>query len=294
MQRIPIILDTDIGTDIDDSWALAMVLNSPELDLKMILTSTGDTLYRAKLAARMLETAGRTDIPIAVGIPTSVGEKSFEQWIGDYDLTRYPGRVYEDGIDACIRTITAAPETVTLVCIAPLTNVSAILKQSPEVAKKVRIVSMHGSIRMGLDGREGQIAEYNVVQDIKSAQDVFTADWPITITPLDTCGVVRLTGRRYEQICRSDNPLTRLVLEKYRIWDSKYAHHRSKHSSSILFDTVAVYLSFSRALLKMETLNIAVDEQGYMRITPDAKAIDCATAWRDIDAFKDLLVLRLV
>ena len=50
-RRIPVILDTDIGNDIDDTWALGQLLNSPELDLKLVLTSTGDTEYRARVAA---------------------------------------------------------------------------------------------------------------------------------------------------------------------------------------------------------------------------------------------------
>ncbi|ACK41425.1 MULTISPECIES: nucleoside hydrolase [Dictyoglomus] len=59
MNKIPVILDTDIGTDMDDTWALAMLLNSPELDPKLITTVNGDTLYRAKLVAKLLKIAGK-------------------------------------------------------------------------------------------------------------------------------------------------------------------------------------------------------------------------------------------
>lgn len=65
---IPVILDTDIGTDIDDTWALAIMLNCPELDVKLVTSDTGDTIYRSKLIARMLEVADRTDIPVGIGI----------------------------------------------------------------------------------------------------------------------------------------------------------------------------------------------------------------------------------
>ena len=64
MNKIPVILDTDIGGDIDDTWALAMVLKSPELDLKLVVTDTGNTTYRACVTAKMLEVAGRTDVPV--------------------------------------------------------------------------------------------------------------------------------------------------------------------------------------------------------------------------------------
>src|SRR5471032_934954 len=65
--RTPVILVTDIGTDIDDSWALALALRSPELDVKLVLTDPADTVYRADVAAKFLEAAGRADIPIGIG-----------------------------------------------------------------------------------------------------------------------------------------------------------------------------------------------------------------------------------
>ena len=64
---IPVILDTDIGLDVDDIWALAHLLNCPELDVKLITTCTGDTAYRAALVAKMLELAGRTSKYSTVG-----------------------------------------------------------------------------------------------------------------------------------------------------------------------------------------------------------------------------------
>ena len=65
----PVILDTDIGFDVDDVWALAFLLRCPELDIKLITTDTGDTHYSAKIVAKLLQIAGRTDIPIGIGIP---------------------------------------------------------------------------------------------------------------------------------------------------------------------------------------------------------------------------------
>ena len=66
--RTPVILDTDIGDDIDDTWALALLLRSPELDVKLVVGDYGKALYRARLIARFLTVAGRTDIPVGVGL----------------------------------------------------------------------------------------------------------------------------------------------------------------------------------------------------------------------------------
>lgn len=78
MNKIPVILDTDIGTDIDDTWALAMLLNCPELEPRLINTVSGDTPYRAHLTAKFLQAAGRTDIPIGIGIGNPAGSLNFQ------------------------------------------------------------------------------------------------------------------------------------------------------------------------------------------------------------------------
>ena len=69
---IPVILDTDIGNDIDDNWALGLLLKTPELAPKLVLSCTGDTEYRALVAAKFLDRAGRPEIPVAVGVPAKV------------------------------------------------------------------------------------------------------------------------------------------------------------------------------------------------------------------------------
>ena len=71
----PVILDTDIGTDIDDTWALAMLLASPELDLRLITTVSGDVRYRGDLCAGLLAVAGRRDVPIGLGAGGAAGRE---------------------------------------------------------------------------------------------------------------------------------------------------------------------------------------------------------------------------
>src|SRR6476660_1942671 len=66
-----IIIDTDIGDDIDDAFAVALALRSPELQILGISTTFGDTETRAKLLDRLLGEVGRSDIPVAVGTPTT-------------------------------------------------------------------------------------------------------------------------------------------------------------------------------------------------------------------------------
>ena len=84
---IPVILDTDIGDDIDDTWALVLLLKSPELNLKLVVGDYGEAQYRARLLAKLLERAGRTNVPVGVGLDIAPrGDGRQAAWIKDYDL----------------------------------------------------------------------------------------------------------------------------------------------------------------------------------------------------------------
>jgi inosine-uridine nucleoside N-ribohydrolase len=290
--RVPVILDTDIGDDIDDTWALAMLLRSPELDLKLVVGDLGKTLYRAKLIARILQVAGRTDVAVGLGVGSRDGDGGQAAWVKDYDLKSYPGKVHEDGVGAIIDTIMKSPEPVTLIAIGPTPNLKAALEREPKIATKARFVGMHGSVRKGYDGKPTPEPEYNVKTDVAACRKVFTAPWDMTITPLDTCGLVRLKGEKFKAVRDSSDPLAAAVIENYRLWarkDSKDA----LDSSSILFDTVAVYLAFADALCRIETLGIRITDNGSTAIDESAKKMRVATEWKDMAAFEDLLVRRL-
>jgi inosine-uridine nucleoside N-ribohydrolase len=297
-KKIPVILDTDIGDDIDDTWALGLLLRSPEVDVRLVVSDDGKPLYRSRLLARFLQVAGRTDIPVGVGMEThKKGEGGQAAWVRDYNLNRYPGRVYPDGVQALIDTVMNSRERITVIAIGPLPNVAAALAREPRIAPKARFVGMHGSVRVGYGGSKTPHAEYNVKQDVAAAQKTFTAPWEMTITPLDTCGVIDLQGERYQRVRRSQDPIAAAITENYRLWSA--AQKRENQSdpfetrSSTLFDTVAIYLAFSNDLLKMERLPIAVTDEGMTVIRSGARMVDVATEWKDLDAFGELLVRRL-
>lgn len=296
-QKIPVILDTDIGTDIDDTWALAMLLKSPEVAIKLVVSDTGDTHYRARIVARMLEIAGRTDIPVGVGIPFPM-EKGYTQkpWVADYPLSSYKGAVHEDGVGAIIDTIMNSPEPVTLICIGPVPNIAAALRREPAIVENARFIGMHGSVRKGYFGSEQVHTEYNVVRHVTDCQQVFRAAWDMTITPLDSCGLVVLDGEDYQLVRQCSDPLVESVMANYAIWldQNKRPESELAQRSSVLFDTVAIYLAFSEDLLVMEDLGIRVTDEGYTRIDAGAKLIHVATDWQDFPAFKRFLAERLV
>ncbi len=296
-KKMPVIFDTDIGDDIDDTWALAMLLQSPEFDIKLITTAVGDTSAKAKIVAKMLEVAGRTDIPIGIGVPHADKPRGHRQveWVEDYKLSSYPGTIHQDGVQALIDTIMDCPEPITIIAVGPVPNIASALEREPRIAEKAKFIGMHGSVRRGYDGKREVSKEYNVVTYVKEAQKVFTSGWDMTITPLDTCGIVKLKGAKYKKVFESDKPLARAVIANYRAWTKSQGREEAQvdTASSTLYDTVAVYLAISTELVRMERLPIRVTDDGYTIIDENAKTLNCATKWKDLSAFEDFLISRL-
>lgn len=295
---IPVIFDTDIGDDIDDTWALFQLLRSPELDIKLIATDSGNCTYRTRLLAKLLDYSGYTHLPIAIGRQRGDEPNAQSGWLGQYQLNEYPGTVHPDAVDAIIQTIHASPDPVTLICVGPVPNIAAALKQDPSIAQNAKFIGMHGSIRVGYN-RSPQIdAEWNVKQAPQALQTVLAAPWDCTLTPLDTCADVLLTGEQYRQVRRSHDPLAKDLMANFDHWirDVKWLDYplNPEKQSSILFDTVAVHLAHSTQWLKMETLPIRVTDDGYTRIDPQkGHPTHCAMQWTNRQAFQQDLANRI-
>jgi inosine-uridine nucleoside N-ribohydrolase len=289
--RVPVILDTDIGDDIDDTWALVMLLGLAQVDLKLIVTAVDDTETKTRLVAKILQQVGRTDIPIATGVKTSDRKINQFEWLADYDLSTYPGTVIKDGVQATIDLVKSAPKPVTILVIGPQTNLKEALRRDPSIAANARIVAMAGSVAIGYEGKNEPDAEYNVARDVEAARAVFAAPWEITIAPLDVCGTLVLSGDRYNTVKTSQSPRARTVIENYDLWT-----HRKKHpedASSVLYDTVAACLTFDDGLCWMETVKLTIDDKGRTVPAETGRPVRCALKWNDRDVFEQLLVATL-
>ena len=291
---LPVILDTDIGDDIDDTWALLMLLRMPEFDLKLAVGDYGNAIYRARLLAKLLELTGRSDVPIGIGIEQTDDPGNQSDWLGDYRLQDYPGVVHRDGVQVLIDTIHNSPEPITLLCLGPVPNIAEALRRDPSIAENARIVGMFGSVYVGYDGASEPAAEWNVRVDPQSLQKVFAAPWDCTITPLDTCGLVRLEDDNYRRINDSDDPWLAALIENYKVWlpGASYMDPDTDPSkiSSTLFDTVAVYLAAEQDLVQMRDLPLRITDDGYTVIDEvDGRIVHCATSWKDLPAYKKRL-----
>jgi inosine-uridine nucleoside N-ribohydrolase len=298
----PVIIVTDIGTDIDDSWAIALALRSPELDVRLVLTDSTDARYRAAVAARLLEAAGRTDIPIAIGDShpsPDDASKTLLLWVAGYDLKKYPGRVYDDGVAALIETVRAAPRPPTIVAIGPVPSLSRALAQAPDLAERCRFVGMYGSFEIGYGGGPPS-AEFNVKVDPPALRKVLSAPWrDILLTPLDTCGTVGLAGERYHAIwSATGDPLLRALISSYCVFAPRQNWMTCDYfatRSTTLFDCVAVYLAYSEDLVETETIPYAITDDGFTRRSASGPLrARVAIRWKNLDGFEAELAGRLL
>lgn len=134
-----IILDTDIGSDIDDALALAYLLREPECELLGITTVSGQSLERARLASALCCVAGREDVPIYPGIEQPFLGKQYQPRAPQAEklsLWRHRSDFEENRAIAFLqKTIRENPGEVTLVAIGPLTNVAALFCMDREIPK---------------------------------------------------------------------------------------------------------------------------------------------------------------
>ncbi len=291
---IPVILDTDIGSDIDDTWALALLLASPELDLKMVVTDSHDVVGRARIVAKFLQKVGRTDVQVGIGQPMdNRGGPQFE-WAADYDLESYPGRVHESGVDAMVKMIMGSLRPVTLIVIGPAPNIEQALKREPGIAKKATIVAMSGSVYRGYGNKSKPEPEYNVKDHVSSTAAMYRAGWPVTIAPLDTAGLIQLDGETYGKVYASPNPLCRTLMENYQVWlKNQKTNLKFDQQSSTLFDCLAVFLAYSRDFVQTERVKLEVTPDGSTKVSPSGTEIEAATQWKDLAGFEKFLADRL-
>ena len=190
--RVPLLLDTDIGTDVDDCLALAVLLGSPEIDLLGVTTVYGDVALRARMARKLLHLAGRGDVPVFEGVGAPLLRNRPVYWPGHEgeglleagDEERFGAPAGEHAVDAIIDRVMQRPGEVHLLAVGPLTNVAAALVRQPELAFHLAHLTIMGGLVATWASDRGT-AEHNIQCDPEAARVVFASGAPISLLPLD-------------------------------------------------------------------------------------------------------------
>jgi inosine-uridine nucleoside N-ribohydrolase len=255
-------VDTDIGDDIDDAFALGLILRSPELKVAGISTAFGETETRARIVDRFLAGVGQTSIPVTVGVRTQTDNPMTQRVYGEH----FRALKHPDGVAAMLEAIKAHPGELTLIAIGPLFNIGAAIDRDPVTFKKLkRVVMMGGSIEHGYNGGKGEEGpaepEWNIKQDPKGAAKLLASGVPIFMAPLDSTQIP-LEAKDRDALFAAGNPVTDQLTLLYYQW---MAHSWNHSPTPTLFDPLAAAYTFSPDLCPMTPMRIEVDPNGLTR-----------------------------
>lgn len=262
-----IIIDTDIGYDIADTWALNFMLSTNLFDVKLISVTHGDIDYQVALVAKILKLLNKEHIPIVRGVGNLNNQYPQKRWLEDFDLKEYNGVIY-DSLSLAYEEVLANNNDVIVAGIAPFTSLSTIIP----ILKKynTKIVAMAGSFKYGYFDKKGIVVERNISSGVAAAKKFLTSDLNITLLPLDVCNKMIISGDIYQKIRSLLTDIASIVSENYDLWQEDYVGPIKKFdiniSSSVLLDLApALYLLFPQNFEVMEK-NIYVDDNGFTLI----------------------------
>jgi inosine-uridine nucleoside N-ribohydrolase len=265
--RMKVVLDTDIGTDIDDAWALGYALKSPVFELLGVTVTDADTPGRARLACKLLARLGRTDVPVAVGRKTAAvpPERVDYQFTWAEDFQTYKP-VDTPAVEFLADIIHRNPGEVTLIAVGPLQNIGDLVRQHPDVIPLVkRVVLMSGSIGPNA-WSSAPLPEWNVRLAIPEAQAVYSAGWPVTTVPLDSTTYVRLEDQERETLRKAGTPLVVALEALLRLWTNDPGSRMTLHDQMALAEAQHPGRFFAHC----DALPIRVDDEGFTRVDKNA------------------------
>jgi inosine-uridine nucleoside N-ribohydrolase len=258
-----VMLDTDIGTDIDDGWALGYALKSPSFELLGVTVTDADTPQRARIACKLLQRVGRTDVPVAIGrqtpaVPPDRVDYQFT-WAEDFQAYKPIGT---PAVEFLADTIRRNPGQVTLIGVGPLQNIGDLVRLHPDVVRLVkRVVLMSGSLGPNA-WSSVPVAEWNVKLAIPEAQAVYAAAWPVTIVPLDSTTYVRLEDQERETLRNAGTPLVVALEALLRLWTDRPSSRMTLHDQMALAEAQHPGRFFGRC----EPMPLRVDSEGHTRV----------------------------
>lgn len=216
-----VLVDTDIGDDIDDALALALVLRSPEIELIGVTTVFGDTQKRAQLAAHVLQTFGREDIPVAAGMQEPLQPRHRPSGVPQAALLNTCTALSPySAPELIVQAAMAHQGQLTLLCLGPLTNVATALAIEPRLFMAIRNIVMVG----GTSGFPWP--EWNVRSDAQAAQLVLAAGVPVTLLGWNVTTRCQLRESDIALLRYENSPQARLLSQLLAVWQR---HRRRWH-----------------------------------------------------------------
>ena len=217
-----IILDTDPG--VDDAMAIFLALRSPELQLEAITAVSGNVPLSFTLpnALRLVEIAGRTDVPVAAGAAVPLLRRLVtaayvhgNNGLGGVEFPEPKIKpVAESAVELIRRIVRANPGEITIAAVGPLTNIATLLKVDPSIAPLIKSFALMGGSLSG--GNITPAAEFNFYVDPEAARIVFDSNVPILMVGLDVTHKVLLRESQVKILEAAQNPVSQAAAKIMR------------------------------------------------------------------------------
>lgn len=253
-----IIIDTDLGTDIDDVFAMAFALRHPEFQVEAITTVTSYPVERARLARHLLDLDGYTDVPVAAGL--ALPAYRLEPKERQAYLERQPNHTQvADGVKtpfprgAAVSTILELadryPGEIGIVAIGPLTNIAEALMADPELPSKLKFISIMG----GEFNRNHR--EYNVLMDPEASDLVYGCGAEIFLATWEVSRQVVLLPEHLDQLKETDDPFCQELLRCTELWWP----YRKQKPGPVLYDIAPLLWLLDEAWFEVERMGMRVE-----------------------------------
>ena len=267
-EKQKIIFDCDLGGDIDDAFAVALILASPEFEVLGFVMDQGDTPKRAQVACKMLYETGMHDIPVVVGRKTNDYFTSQFHWAEGFETVK---PVNKNAAEFIIENLRKFPNEIILFTVGPVPNIMDVLKIDPDALKLAKhVYSMFGSYYMGYDTGPIPSAEWNVRGDEEAARMLAASGANITYAGLDVTTYVNLNEGYRNKLLMRQSPLTNALSALYTLW--RYESYA--HPDPVLHDVVAVGMLLWPELYTTRKAYVKVIEGGYT-VIDESKEPNC-------------------
>ena len=302
---VSVILDTDIGTDVDDCLALAFLLGSPEIRIEAITTVYGDVALRARICRKLLALRGVEGIPVYAGAGNPLLGIDPVYWPGHEGVGLLePGDTFADGpgdhavrhaVDILIERVLGAPGHIHVLAVGPLTNIATAMAREPAFAAAIARLTIMG----GLIGthQTSTVAEHNIRCDPEAAHIVFSSGAAIELVPLDVTLRAIIDGVGVERICAAGTPYHHAVADQV----ARYPPFTERGNRTYLHDPLAAAALLKPDLLTWSDLAVRVELNGRLTramtvaTAPDERHVATARVALDLDrpACEDFVLTRI-
>lgn len=254
MQKVKLLIDTDMGADVDDSLTLYAAVEYPEIELIGVTTVFGNVVERGRLAKKLFALAG-VSVPVYCGSVNTIEKQkdgNAKTMFFEEDLLNPAYEPKQGGVDFILDSVQKYGEELTILAIGPLTNIALAIQKAPEIMAKVRKIMLMGGTFFA------PTPEWNIFCDPRAAETVFASGLNVYCVGTDVTWKTRLPFALQEEVLSKagEDGVKGYVAKHAKIWMD------ARKFGITLHDPLALYAIIRPEWIHFKKQRIAVECTG--------------------------------